>query len=56
MSTDRITLSVVSNNASPIYPFPFVQTDALKLDPRFFSTFDAIHASPLTYFYSLCMR
>jgi len=30
----------------PNYPFPFVQTDALNLDPKFISTFDAIHASP----------
>jgi len=28
------------------YPFPFVQTDALNLDPKFILTFDAIHASP----------
>lgn len=30
----------------PNYPFAFIQTDALKLDPKFISTFDAIHASP----------
>lgn len=30
----------------PNYPFAFIQTDALKLDPKFIATFDAIHASP----------
>lgn len=28
------------------YPFAFIQHDALRLDPRFLATFDAIHASP----------
>jgi hypothetical protein len=35
----------VDLNPQPNYPFAFVQTDALKLDPKFVSTFDAIHAS-----------
>ena len=36
----------------PNYPLPFVQTDALKLDPKFIATFDAIHASPPCQSYS----
>lgn len=35
----------VDLNPQPNYPFAFVQTDALKLDPKFISTFDTIHAS-----------
>lgn len=36
----------------PNYPLPFVQTDALALDPKFIATFDAIHASPPCQSYS----
>ncbi len=34
----------VDLNSQPNYPFAFVRTDALNLDPKFISTFDAIHA------------
>lgn len=40
----------------PNYPFPFVQTDALNLDPKFISTFDAIHASHRASLIPICMR
>lgn len=30
----------------PRYPFEFIQTDCLTLDPAFVASFDAIHASP----------
>lgn len=36
----------------PNYPFPFIQTDALNLDPKFILTFDAIHVSPPCQSYS----
>jgi DNA (cytosine-5)-methyltransferase 1 len=34
------------------YPFCFIRTDALALDPKFIATFDAIHASPPCQAYS----
>ena len=36
----------------PNYPLPFIQTDALSLDPKFIALFDAIHASPPCQSYS----
>ncbi len=36
----------------PNYPLPFIQTDALTLDPKFIALFDAIHASPPCQAYS----
>src|SRR5438309_7313460 len=36
----------------PNYPLPFVQGDALKLDPKFIALFDAVHASPPCQSYS----
>jgi len=34
------------------YPFAFIQEDAMKLDPDFIASFDAIHASPPCQSYS----
>lgn len=44
----RAGFDVVGVDLSPQqnYPFAFIRTDALKLDTKFISTFDAIHASP----------
>lgn len=36
----------------PNYPLPFIQTDALNLEPEFIAGFDAIHASPPCQSYS----
>jgi DNA (cytosine-5)-methyltransferase 1 len=36
----------------PHYPLPFIQTNAMKLDPKFIALFDAVHASPPCQSYS----
>lgn len=36
----------------PSNPLPFIQADAMKLDPKFIALFDAIHASPPCQSYS----
>ena len=42
----------VDLSPQPRFPFPFIQTDALRLDQKFIATFDAIHASPPCQSYS----
>ncbi|MCI0552010.1 MAG: DNA cytosine methyltransferase [Anaerolineae bacterium] len=42
----------IDNKPQPHYPLPFIQTDALTLDPKFLALFDAIHASPPCQAYS----
>jgi DNA (cytosine-5)-methyltransferase 1 len=46
---DVVGVDVVTRTSNPL---PFIQADAMKLDPKFIALFDAVHASPPCQSYS----